>query len=226
MLSELTWLALEVKYLEPALAFYRDRLGLAITHRSDDEVSLAAGETDLILRPPGPVPRGGLHTHFAFSIPTDEYENWWDTLSAQHELVEHTFGRARSLYLYDPDGNCVELGQRTESGSGITGVFEVVLEVEDLDTAEAFYSRLGGAIVDRGSARQRLRLDLGPVDVELWEPQLGLADARGGVHIDLGFEGNPEEVATSVEELAYSIEKEQNQVRIKDPDGHWLTVRP
>jgi len=225
MLSGLAWLALEVKYLDPALKFYRDRLRLPVSDRSDHEVTLVAGETDVVLRPPGPVPRGGLHTHFAFSIPSEEYNDWWAELSDSYELVEHRFGRAKSLYLYDPDGNCVELGQRTDRGAGISGVFEVVIEVEDLDTAEVFYSRLGASVIDRGSARKRVRLDLGPVDLELWEPQLGLADARGGVHVDLGFEGDPESVADSIDDLVCHIEEEPDRVRIRDPDGHWLTVR-
>lgn len=225
MLSELAWLALEVKHLEPALKFYRDRLDLNIADRSDHEVALSAGETDLRLRPPGPVPRGGLHTHFAFSIPSSEYDAWWNSLSDGFDMVEHTFGQSKSLYLYDPDGNCVELGQRSETGSGINGVFEVVLEVENLERAETFYTSLGASVVDRGTARKRLRLDLGPVDLELWEPQLGLANARGGVHVDIGFDGDPEHVATSVRELACSIEREANRVRVRDPDGHWLTVR-
>lgn len=225
MLSELAWLALEVKQLEPALDFYGDRLDLHVSDRSDDEVAMAAGETDLRLRPPGPVPRGGLHTHFAFSIPSSEYDTRWTSLSDEYDLSEHTFGQAKSMYLYDPDGNCVELGQRSDSGSGITGVFEIVLEVENLERAEAFYSRLGASVVDRGTARERLRLDLGPVDLELWEPQLGLADARGGVHVDFGFDGDPERVATSVSDLACDIEQEADRVRVKDPDGHWLTVQ-
>ncbi len=225
MLSTLDWLALEVKYREEALDFYRDHLGLSVSAESDREVALTAGQTDLLLRPPGPVPRGGVHTHYAFSIPRSKYDDWWSSLSATYDLVEHSFGSAKSLYLYDPDGHCVELGQRDEAGSGITGIFEVVLEVESLAAAEAFYAPLASSVVDRGTNRRRIRLDLGPVDVELWEPQLGLADARGGVHVDLGFTGDPAAVVSAVEDLARDVTDVAGGIRVKDQDGHYLTVK-
>lgn len=224
MITGFDWLALEVKYLEPAVGFYRDQMGLPISSRSGSECILRAGDAELVLRTPGPVPRGGVHTHFAFSIPRGEYDEWWDLLSTEYDLVEHRFGSMKSLYLDDPDGHCVELGQSSDTGSGITGIFEVVLEVESLDIAESFYSRLGASIVDRGSERRRVRLDLGPVDLELWEPHLGIADARGGVHVDLGLLGDAAGVATAIEGVACEVAREPNRTFFKDPDGHTVTV--
>ncbi|WP_435333098.1 VOC family protein [Haloarchaeobius sp. TZWWS8] len=223
MLTALRWLALEVKYLDPAVRFYGETLGMTERRRTADEVVFAAGETDLVLRRPNAVPRGGIHTHYAFSIPAEEYDEWWDRLSASFDLEEHVFGSSKSLYLYDPDGNCVELGQTDVEGPGIDGVFEVVLEVADLDRAAAFYTDLGFEVVDRGHNRNRIRLQ-GPMALELWEPHLGLADARGGLHVDLGFEGSPEAVRDAVAETARSIEELDGGVRILDPDGHYLTV--
>lgn len=224
MLTGFDWLGLEVKYLEPALEFYRDDLGLQVSSQSGSECVLRAGDADLVLRSPGPVPRGGVHTHYAFSIPRNEYQEWWDVLSTSYDLVEHRFGNMNSLYLYDPDGHCVELGQHDDGGSGITGIFEVVLEVESVEDAEAFYSHLGASIVDKGSGGERIRLDLGPIDLELWEPRLGIADARGGVHVDLGFEGKPGDVATAVEGYVCEVVQEPNRTFFKDPDGHTITV--
>jgi len=143
MLTGLRWLALEVKYLDPVVDLYRDHLDLAVRRDADDEVVLGAGDTDLVLRRPSGVPRGGLHTHYAFSTPADAYDDWWDRLSATFDLHEETFGSMRSLYFYDPEGNCVEIGGRDDAGEGITGIFEVVLEVTDLDRALAFYEALG-----------------------------------------------------------------------------------
>lgn len=228
MLSTLEWLALEAKYLDRAIRFYRERLDLRILERSDGEAALAAGGTELRLRAPGPVPRGGLHTHFAFATPPEEYGGWWERLSAEFDLAEHEFGSSRSLYLYDPDGNCVEIGQRDGDGDGegIVGIFEIVFEVEDLDRAEEFYTRFDADIVGRGEERRRLRLDLGPVDLELWEPQLGLADARGGVHVDVGFTADdPDAVAGRVADPSAAVTDVEDGVRIRDPDGHYLTVR-
>ncbi|MFD1562754.1 VOC family protein [Haloarchaeobius amylolyticus] len=224
MLTGLAWLALEVKYLEPARAFYEETLGLPIRERGDDELVAAAGETDLVLRRPSGLPRGGLHTHYAFSIPESEYDDWWDRLSESYDLEEARFGPARSLYLYDPDGNCVELGQQDVGGPGIDGIFEVVLEVEDLERAMAFYEALGFETVDEGDDRTRVRLH-GPMALELWEPHLGIADARGGVHVDLGFEtDDPTAALAAVRDRIGSLEREtDDEIVVRDPDGHFLT---
>lgn len=255
MVTGLRWLALEVTYLEDASEFYHSSLDLPVLRTDDRAVTLAAGETALVLRRPADVPRGGLHTHFAFSIPPSEYDDWWTRLSGRFDLEEHRFGSMRSLYLEDPDGHCVELGGRADEddGPGIAGIFEVVLEVEDLAAAEAFYTDLGFELVDRGEERRRVRLTAGPFDVELWEPQLGLADARGGVHVDVGLETpDPVALVDRVADRALAVEPVENvdagdskdgadggddgnaereeqggggggAIRVKDPDGHYLT---
>ncbi|WP_435358664.1 VOC family protein [Haloarchaeobius sp. DFWS5] len=223
MLSTLRWLALEVKYLDPAADFYGETLGMAERRRSDHEVVFGAGETDFVLRRPSTVPRGGVHTHFAFSIPAAEYDEWWDVLSRDYDLDEFVFGESRSLYLYDPDGNCVELGQTDVAGPGVDGLFEVVLEVTDLARAESFYRDLGFSVVDRGGNRTRVRLQ-GPVALELWEPHLGLADARGGLHVDLGFGGDAVAAREAIGDEACAVEQVDGGVRILDRDGHYVTV--
>jgi catechol-2,3-dioxygenase len=225
MLTGLRWLALEVKYLDPAVAFYRDHLDLPVRHETEAEVSLAAGDTDLVLRAPSGVPRGGLHVHYAFSAPADEYDDWWDRLSASFDLEEHVFGSMRSLYFYDGAGNCVEIGGRDDEGDGLTGIFEVVLEVEDLDRALAFYEALGLETVDVGERRRRVRMTAGPFDLELWEPHLGLADARGGVHVDVGVTADDAAaVRDTVADRALAVEEVADGLRVRDPDGHYLTV--
>jgi catechol-2,3-dioxygenase len=228
----LRWLALEVKYLDNATSFYRRHLDLQTIRETDTEVAFAAGETDIVLRRPNNTPRGGLHTHYAFSTPADEYSNWWDRLSEHFDLSEFEFGTSKSLYFYDTEGNCVEIGQsddkgESENGNGetsITGVFEIVLEVESLDRAESFYTSLGCDIVDRGDERQRTRLTTGSFDIELWEPQLGIADARGGVHVDIGIETDDQEALLDrIDTQATSIERFDTGIRVKDPDGHYVT---
>ena len=111
MLTGPQWLALEVKYLDRARSFYEAFLELDVREEREGEVALAVGETDLILRTPGTVPRGGLHTHYALSIPYEEYDDWYTRLDERFDLVEQQFGDAKSLYFYDTEGNCVELGQ-------------------------------------------------------------------------------------------------------------------
>ncbi|MFC6766333.1 VOC family protein [Natrinema soli] len=224
MLTGMAWLALEAKYLEAAGTFYEETLGLTGRERGADELVFAAGDTDLVLRRPTELPRGGLHTHFAFSIPAAEYDDWWDRLDDDYDLEEVRFGPSRSLYLYDPDGNCVELGQQDVAGPGIDGIFEVVLEVADLERAQAFYEELGFETVDEGADRKRVRLR-GPMALELWEPHLGIADARGGVHVDLGFETDePAAALEAVRDRIRSLERESDEeVVVRDPDGHFLT---
>jgi catechol 2,3-dioxygenase-like lactoylglutathione lyase family enzyme len=222
MLSRLTHLGLEVKYLDRARAFYGNRLRLPVARDTDTAVEFAVGETTLILRRPRSVPRGGLHTHFAFSTGEAAYGSWRDRLS-DLDPDEHTFGSHSSLYVDDPDDHCVEIGGFEDRGTGLTGIFEVVLEVERLEAAEATYRALGFEPVDRGETRRRVRLR-GPMDLELWEPQLGLADARGGVHVDLGFAvEDPAAAADAVSEWTDRRERVEDGVRVRDDDGHYLT---
>lgn len=263
MLRGLSSLALEVKYLDRARTFYVDRLGVDPIAETDQELRFRAGETTLILRRPGPVPRGGLHVHYAFTTPPEEFDAWRDRFEDDDPEVR-SFGNYRSLYVHDPDDHCVEIGgmdrgggsadtsdgsanasggsadtQDNSTDSTLTGIFEVVFEVEDLDRAESLYTDLGFDVVDRGSERRRVRLR-GPFDLELWEPQLGIADARGGVHVDLGLtaddpEALVERVAGDVVDVAdvtvdsgvaaaNSTEEESNGVRFRDPDGHYVTI--
>lgn len=226
MLTRLAHLALEVEDIDAARSFYVDRFGLQAASETAPELRFPVGETDLVLRRPTGVPRGGLHTHFAFSAAPGTLAAWRERL-ATLDPEEVDFGGYRSLYVYDPDGNCVEIGGEEGNGGGDadvpTGIFEVVLEVGDLDTAEATYTALGFEPVDRGESRRRVRLR-GPMELELWEPQLGLADARGGVHVDLGFEtADPAAAADAIDEWTTARESVDEGVRVRDGDGHWVT---
>jgi len=228
MLSVLDSLALEVQFLDRAADFYETHLELQ-DDRDGHEVAYEVGDTTVVLREPHPdgVPRGGLHVHYAFSTTEDYYAEWRDRLGEDFDLSEFQFGTARSLYFDDPDGHCVEIGTGGADGDEpLTGVFEVVLEVESLADAESFYRDLGFAVSDRGDERRRVRLT-GPVDLELWEPQLGIADARGGVHADLAFRtSDPDAAATAVRDRACSVTDLDDAVRVREPDGHYLTFKP
>lgn len=219
MLTGLRWLALEVKYLDEASDFYRTHLDLPVDRTDDREVTLTAGETDLVLRRPAGVPRGGLHTHYAFS--TRDIDVWMERL-ADLDPETRSFGGSRSMYFYDPTGNCVEIGERGSSAE-IDGIFEVVLEVEDLERAREFYARIAEPYGGDDS-RRRVRLDAGEFDFELWEPHLGIMDGQGGVHVDIGVRVDDVEAnVDGVRGMAASIEEARDGVRVRDPDGHYLT---
>ena len=225
MLSSPAWLTLEAKYPGRMTAFYAAFLELDALSEAQGEAVLAAGDTELRLRAPGTVPRGGLHTHYALTIPEREYDDWYDRLDERFDLAEHTFGDARSLYFYDPQGNCVELCDRVVDGDGVTGLFELALEVEDLASAVAFYTMLGFELVDDGRDDGRVRLSTGDLDLELWSPRLGIANARGGVHVDFGVVAeDPKSTASEVADDALSVTAVEDGSRIRDPDGHYLTL--
>ena len=227
MLEGPEWLTLEVKDTDRLTAFYDGFLELDVVAERDGETVLGAGDTEIRLRAPGPIPRGGLHTHYALTVPEGEYDGWYDRLDQRFDLVEQTFGDARSLYFYDPEGNCVELGERPHEAdvSGVTGLFELVLEVEELDGAVEFYERLGFEIVDDGREDGRVRLTTGEFDLELWSPRLGIADARGGVHVDFGVAADDARaIAREVADDALSVTSVEDGVRIRDPDGHYVTL--
>lgn len=233
-MPSLRWLALETKYLDRVGEFYEAHLDLPVERVDERERVYRVGDTDLVFRRPTGVPRGGVHTHYAFSTPFDRYGGWYDRLSERFDLSEHAFGEAKSLYFYDPEGNCVEIGQveRDSTGAGagddstaLTGIFEVVLEVEDLDRAVAFYTELGLEVVDEGENRRRVRLTAGPFDLELWEPHLGIADARGGLHVDVGVGvDDPTETVQRLGSLAVDVAPVEEGIRVRDADGHYVTL--
>jgi len=256
MLTGLHRLGLEVTDLDATRAFYEDRLGFApVGGRSDrvadpesgSSVAYAVGSGDdagatLRLRRPTDTPRGGVHTHYAFSTTPAAYARWWRRL-ADLDPVEFSFGAADSLYVYDPAGHCVEIGGFDADGDAgeapddpaggtdppddavppLSGLFEVVLEVADLPTAEERYRRLGFEVIDRGETRRRARLS-GPVDLELWEPQLGIADARGGLHVDLAFRSpDPDAAVEAGAPWPGEVTTVPEGRRVVDDDGHVLT---
>ncbi len=223
-MPELKWLALEAKYLDRARGFYEEKLELEPRDISDSEVKYRVGDTDLILREPGVIPRGGVHTHYAFSTPRDRYNEWKHKLSQEYELVEHEFGDSSSLYVYDPDNNCVEIGQRGGDAASLTGIFEVVIEVEDLEKTVELYRNLGGELYTGGES-DRERLDMDGFDLEIWLPRLGIADGQGALHIDMGLDvENPDKIIANIDDLIDSYIEIENGYRFRDKDGHHVTI--
>jgi len=242
VLTRLRWLGLESAALSAAGEFYDplvpDRVDGPDPARAAVGADATAGDTlvyrvggdpatRLVLRRPRSVPRGGLHTHYALSVPRGEYDDWRTHLTADHPVAEHDFGGMQSLYVYDPDGNCVELAGVDVDGSGVDDVFEVVLEVRDRSRARAVYEAWNYEVVDEGDDRLRLSGPGETPDLELWEPRLGIADARGGVHVDLGFATpDPAGAAAAVKDPARHVETAGAVRRVVDPDGHHVVLVP
>jgi catechol 2,3-dioxygenase-like lactoylglutathione lyase family enzyme len=88
-------------------------------------------------------------------------------------------------------------------GIPVTGVSELVLEVADLEAAEAFYAGvLGLPVVERWQGREAIWVLAGKrTRIGLWRPQVGLAGGRGGVHVHFALHIAPEDYQAAVERL-------------------------
>ncbi|MDQ3779731.1 MAG: VOC family protein [Chloroflexota bacterium] len=125
-------MVLEVADLAASERFYREVLGLPLANRWDDErpglfLSLG-GESFLGLWPRETggeraihQGRGGAHVHFAIRLPLGTLDAAQARLEALGLEVEADweFGNGnRAIYLDDPDGNVVELTERTTLWDG------------------------------------------------------------------------------------------------------------
>ena len=116
-------MVLEVADLDAATRFYRDIIGLEVVQRWEGDreaVWFDMGDTaalGLWTRETGGAKaiangRGGAHVHFALRIPHGSIDAMRAHLEANSvPIVERVdFGDGnRSLYVDDPDGNCLEL---------------------------------------------------------------------------------------------------------------------
>jgi catechol 2,3-dioxygenase-like lactoylglutathione lyase family enzyme len=117
-------------------------------------------------------------------------------------------------------------------GIPVTGVSELVLEVVDLEAAEAFYAGvLGLPVVERWPEREAVWVMAGErTRIGLWRPQVGLAKGRGGIHVHFAMHIAPADYDAAVARLnAHGQEIEQHEfggyggsraVYVDDPDGN------
>lgn len=124
-------LVLEVQDLDAAERFYRDVIGLTEINRwtgdrnavwfdTGDGIALGlwtpeTGGDRAIHRG-----RGGVHVYFALRIPHGSIDGWQARLEATGKPVTRfDFGNGnQSVYIDDPDGNCVELMDAVRDWSG------------------------------------------------------------------------------------------------------------
>ena len=112
----------------------------------------------------------------------------------------------------------------------VTGVSELVLEVADLEVAEAFYAGvLGLPVVERWAKRKAIWVMAGErTRIGLWTPQVGLAGGRPGAHVHFAMHLPAEHVDAArarlhehgcdVQEIAF--EGAGQALYVTDPDGH------
>ena len=116
---------------------------------------------------------------------------------------------------------------------GVTGVSELVLEVDDLEAAERFYADvIGLPVVERWNERAAVWLMAGErTRIGLWKgPQVGLAGGRGGAHVHYAMHIPSERYADAVATLrargAEVVEHrfpgagDSRAAYVTDPDGN------
>ena len=114
----------------------------------------------------------------------------------------------------------------------MTGVSELVLEVEDLEAAERFYADvLGFPVVERWEDREAVWVMAGDrTRIGLWRPQVGIAGGRGGSHVHYAMHVPAEHYDAAVQRLrlvGYEPEEhrfdgydESRAAYVTDPDGN------
>lgn len=125
----------------------------------------------------------------------------------------------------------------SENGIPVTGVSELVLEVVDLEASERFYGGvLGLPVVERWQQREAVWVMAGDrTRIGLWRPQVGLARARGGVHVHFAMHLPAEAYDAAVERLrAHGLTVEEHGFRTHpeesravyamDPDGNLVEL--
>lgn len=225
MIASLGWLGLDIADADAANAFYEPLLGEPAI-AADGTIRYSAGSSDLFLYPPDAPYRGGTHVHYAFSTGADGYAAYKSRLEDLAPVEEYHLAVYRSVYAFDPDDHCVEFAERDDDDEAdISGIFEIVLEVEDLERAEAWYRHWSVSLMDRGEDRRRVRLDMGNFELELWEPQRGIADAKPGKSVDLGIDvPDPDTLVERLAPRSRTVQDVERGTRIIDPDEHVLTI--
>ncbi|MEA2365682.1 MAG: hypothetical protein QOE69_1006 [Thermoleophilaceae bacterium] len=115
-------------------------------------------------------------------------------------------------------------------GIPVSGVSELVLEVLDLEAAEAFYAGvLGFPVVDRWPEREAVWVMAGDrTRIGLWRPQVGRARGRGGVHVHYAMkiaEADYDATVARLREQGQEVEEMDFEgagraVYVNDPDGN------
>ncbi len=110
----------------------------------------------------------------------------------------------------------------------IRGVSELTLEVVDLGRSVQFYAEvLGLPVVERWEHRGVVWVMAGErTRIGLWEPQVGLAGGRGGIHVHYALyidEDSFDEVVERLRGFGHDVEIDEDRGRavyVHDPDGN------
>jgi SAM-dependent methyltransferase len=116
----------------------------------------------------------------------------------------------------------------------VTGVSELVLEVDDLAAAERFYAGvLGLPVVERWAEREAIWVMAGDrTRIGLWRPQVGVAGGRGGEHVHFALRLADDAFDAAVARLreagldpyVQDRRRDSRSVYVDDPDGNCVEL--
>jgi ubiquinone/menaquinone biosynthesis C-methylase UbiE/catechol 2,3-dioxygenase-like lactoylglutathione lyase family enzyme len=116
----------------------------------------------------------------------------------------------------------------------VTGVSELVLEVDDLAAAERFYTGvLGLPVVERWAEREAIWVMAGDrTRIGLWRPQVGIAGGRGGEHVHFALQVGEGVFDAAVVRLrdagldpyVKARRRDSRSVYVDDPDGNCVEL--
>jgi catechol 2,3-dioxygenase-like lactoylglutathione lyase family enzyme len=122
----------------------------------------------------------------------------------------------------------------SDEGVRVTGVSELVLQVADLERAEAFYAGvLGFPVVDRWPHRDAIWVMAGDrTRIGLWRPQVGLAGSRPGAHVHYAMKIDEADYPAAAARLRerwtgvveHAFPGAGRSVYVHDPDGHLVEL--
>jgi len=224
MLTGLDWLALEAKYLEVAGTFYEETFGLTCRERGADELVFAAGDTDLVLRRPAALPRAGSTRTLRSRSPRPS------TTTGGTASTTTTTSRRRALAPPDRSTCTIPMATASNSVNRTSRGRESTASSRSSSRSRISSARRPSTRISDSKRSTRATTESASDSTGRWpsssgEPHLGIADARGGVHVDLGFETDePAAALEAVRNRIGSLERESNEnVVVRDPDGHFLT---
>jgi catechol 2,3-dioxygenase-like lactoylglutathione lyase family enzyme len=113
----------------------------------------------------------------------------------------------------------------------VSGISELVLEVQDLDASRRFYRDVLGleeTLYGEGREGRYWYLVGETARLGLWTPQVGLAGGRGGAHVHFAFHVADDEVDRLLERLSEAGAEVEGPIQlgpgraiyITDPDGN------
>jgi catechol-2,3-dioxygenase len=110
---------LQVKDLEKAIDFYHNKLGIPLDKRDAERVYLQCDKGHVVLQIENHTGRhqGGGPLHFAFTVTEDTFDRVVERFvpsefRTRGPMERQTPRKGRALFIFDPDGNEVEVNTR------------------------------------------------------------------------------------------------------------------